>query len=398
VWRDELLLATWWAIISHCRIPLPSLRIVEPFVERHSYCVYLIDLIATIMSADETTAAPPAAADDVNDDDDDRTRRQWYHEIAPFNGGKMNHIWTPGKGYYESTFANAAAERCFHNPHTIISLKVHGECALLLKTPIVVVVDVPEEDDVVLNNSEEEEDAKMKNVSPAVPALYEWTFATRYDTRGKKDPPAGAIPLPGVHQLPELVDQQNGVINHNNSSSPQPAVYQDHHYWLIPLEKNLVTGKGQRQTYVGRDTYGAIAAGVATGDIPDPNQPNDTPSFISVEWIGRKHQGNIDGIDADHAICLHGSTRLNHLLPIPRSRAQVEYLAATESIEGLVLYDPDTTERFKIRFDMVVPNAKFTQQCNQSPVTMTTTSIKPKAIVAAAVEVVDDVVGSSTSS
>jgi hypothetical protein len=354
------------------------------------------------MSTDETTVAPPAGAD-VNDDDD-RTR-QSYDEIAPFNGGKMNHIWTPGKGYYESTFANAAAERCFHNPHTIISLKVHGECALLLKTPIVDVV-VPEEDDedVLNTTSEEQQDATKKKVSPAaVPALYEWIFATRYDTRGKKDPPAGAIPLPGV-LLPEpVVDQQNGITdnhNKNNSSlSPQPAVYQDHHYWLLPLEKNLVTGKGQRQTYVGRDTYGAIAAGVAKGAIPDPNQQNETPSFISVEWIGRKHQGNIDGIEADHAIYLHGSTRLNHLLPYPRSRAQVEHLAATEAIEGLVLYDPDTTERFKIRFDMVLPHAaKFAQQCNQSPATMTTTSIKPKAIVAAAVAVAGDVVGSSTSS
>jgi hypothetical protein len=295
--------------------------------------------------------------------------------IVPFNGGKMNHIWTPGKGRYESTFANAAAERCFANPRTIISLKVHGECAVLLKTPI-----VPQPSSAAA--LEQEEDRQP----PPAKTLYEWTFATRYDTRGKKDPPAGAIPLP--------VWSTTGMM-----IGSQPAVYGDHHYWLLPLDPNLIVGKGQKKTYVGRDTYGAIAAGVASGDIPDPND-SIAPPFLSVEWVGRKHQGNVDCIDADHAICVHGSTVLSHLLPLPRSLSQVEALAQTESIEGLVLYDPDTSERFKIRFDMVMPDhtAKFAQHCQMStPYTAATTSIKPKAIIAMFADNEDVLVGSSSS-
>lgn len=239
----------------------------------------------------------------------------------------MNHIWTPGRGKYEDGFANAAAERCFHNPATIVSLKVHGECGLLLKT--------------------------RKN------ERFEWIFATRYDTRGQKDPPNDAIPLP--------------------SDSPHPNTYEEHQYWLIPLDPHLITGKGKRKTAVGADTYGAIAAGVACGAIPDPNAP-DAPDYISVEWVGRKHQGNVDCIDADHALTIHGSTMVNHLLPLPRSRSQVEALARTESIEGLVLYDPDTTERFKIRLDMF-PDSCFVRNC-KLPLTKETTSIKPNVIMA----------------
>lgn len=238
----------------------------------------------------------------------------------------MNHIFTPGRGVYETGFANEAAARCFHNPNTIISLKVHGECAVLLKT--------------------KKQDG------------FEWIFATRYDTRGKKDPPTGAIAVP--------------------NDSPQPSKYQDHHYWLIPLDKDLMTGRGKRKTAVGPDTYAAIAAGIASGDLPDANHP-DAPAYMSVEWIGRKHQGNVDCIDADHALTIHGSTVLNHLLPVPRSREQVEALARVESIEGLVLYDPDTDERFKIRLDMF-PDSRFVRNC-KGPITNETTSIKPKVIM-----------------
>jgi hypothetical protein len=298
--------------------------------------------------------------------------------IRPFNGGKMNHIWTPGPGYYESTFANEAAERCFHNPRTMISLKVHGECALLLKTLRTnhnnnnnKVSDDFDQD--VTATAADNDDRNRDNAAEPATSLYEWTFWTRYDSHGKKDPPPGAIPLP--------------VYDDNDDNAIQPAVYQDHHYWLVPLDRNFVTGKGKRQTLVGPDTYGAIAAGVASGDIPDANDPN-APPYISVEWIGQKHQGNIDQCTtADHAICLHGQVVLNHWFPLPqRSRHQIETLATTTlSIEGLVLYDPDTGERFKIRFDMF-PNSLFARrQRNNTKTTIPTietTSIKPKAIVA----------------
>ena len=81
--------------------------------------------------------------------------------------------------------------------------------------------------------------------------------------------------------------------------------------------------------------------------IPDPNG-DDCPNFITAEWVGKKHQSNMDNILVDHAIVLHGTTKIE----IPRTFKEIEELAKVFSIEGVVLTSNRTGERFKIRFDM----------------------------------------------
>jgi hypothetical protein len=244
------------------------------------------------------------------------------NEVA-FNGGKMNHIFTPGKGVYEQTFSCDAAQRCFEDPSSVATLKVHGECCLLTRQP------KSETDD------------------------FEWIFCTRHDSKAKP-PPEDAIAVPpGVH----------------------PAKYGKHAYCFLPLDRNKVMGKGMKNTKVGPDTYAAIAAGVANGDLPDPNGPN-CPNHIAVEWVGRKHQGNVDNLDVDHGLYIHGST----IVDIPeRSREAIERMAHNVSIEGVVFYDRVTGERFKLRLDMF-EGSMFTKNCKQ-PVTPESTTIKPKVIV-----------------
>lgn len=245
--------------------------------------------------------------------------------MVPFNGGKMNHIFTPGKGVYEETFSCEAARRCFQDIGGTISLKVHGECCLLIKQA----------------KSDDE---------------FEWIFCTRYDSKDKS-PPREAFAVPaGVH----------------------PAKYDNHTYCFIPLDRNKVTGKGSKTTNVGPETYSAIAAGVARGEIPDPNDP-DCPNHITVEWVGRKHQGNIDGIDADHALYIHGSVVVD--VPV-RTREAVERMAQSIAIEGLVLYDRVTGERFKVRFDMF-RGSSFSRN-SKLPTAPPGATIMPRVIVPAA--------------
>lgn len=248
--------------------------------------------------------------------------------MVPFNGGKMNHIFAPGKGVYEETFTCDAARRCFQDTTGNASLKVHGECCLLIK--------------------QEKSDNE-----------FEWVFCTRYDSKGKPFPnEAIAVPA-GVH----------------------PAKYDNHAYCFIPLDRNKVVGKGSKKTLVGPDTYSAIAAGVASGELPDPNDL-DCPNHITVEWVGRKHQGNVDGIDVDHALYVHGSV----LVDVPvRTREAVEQMAQTLAIEGLVLYDHVAGEHFKLRFDMF-PESAFAKN-SKLPGTSHCTTIKPKVIAPEAANV-----------
>jgi hypothetical protein len=243
--------------------------------------------------------------------------------VIPFNGGKINHIFSCTKGLYEDSFSSQAAKRCFENPASIVSLKVHGECCLLKR--------------------QEQSDGN-----------FVWTFFTRFDTKGK------ALPTNSIH-LP---------------SGVQPASYENHLYCFIPLEKSKVVGKGSKKSFVGHETYSAIDEGVSSGDIPDANGSN-CPDFITVEWVGKKHQGNIDNLTVDHGLYIHGSL----ILDIPmRSYESMKKMAQTLSIEGLIFYDVENGERFKVRFDMF-ENSMFTINC-KLPIGPETTTIKPKVIAA----------------
>jgi hypothetical protein len=48
-----------------------------------------------------------------------------------FNGGKMDHIFVPGKGKYEEGFSSPEAEACFLNPQSKATLKTDGACCML---------------------------------------------------------------------------------------------------------------------------------------------------------------------------------------------------------------------------------------------------------------------------
>mmetsp|Transcript_14246 Transcript_14246/g.23587 ORF Transcript_14246/g.23587 Transcript_14246/m.23587 type:complete len:263 (-) Transcript_14246:62-850(-) len=249
--------------------------------------------------------------------------------MVSFNGGKMDHVFCIKEGAYEPAFTCEAAQRCFEDPNSVASLKVHGECCLL-----------------VSREKPESEGAE-----------FEWIFATRYDAK-QKPLPEDAIPVP---------------------HGSQPATFQKHSYCFLPLPKDKVVGKGKRKSHQGPDTYAAIAAGVASGALPDPNDDAITcPPHITVEWVGRKHQGNTDHVEADHGLYVHGST----VVDVPeRSWEAAQRMAQAVSIEGVVFYDTVTGERFKLRFDNF-SDSLFAKKCKQ-PITEETTSLKPKVIVAA---------------
>jgi len=270
---------------------------------------------------------------------------------TPFNGGKMNHIFQPGRGHYEEGFASPAAQRCFEDPNSIATLKVHGECCLLVKQRPVMTRTT---NDVVEGEPAEQQQQQEQD--------FEWIFCTRLDTKGKPFPP-NHVPVP---------DDGTGV-------QQQPAVFGKHTYCFVPLPPHYVVGKGEKTSRPGPDTYGAIRAGIAAGALPDPNDPT-APDFITVEWIGKKHQGNMDCLEVDHAITVHGSTIVD--IPV-RTRAAVEEMARTVSIEGVVFQDGETGERFKLRFDMLDDNSLFAERSKQKVSTPDSTSIKPNVIVAA---------------
>jgi hypothetical protein len=282
--------------------------------------------------------------------------------MIPFNGGKMRHIFKPGKGCYEDGFSCDDAHRCWEDPASIVTLKVHGECCILIRKPI-------QHDNI--EGSGGESDTSM----------YEWIFATRFDAKGKAFP-ENHIPLPLT-------------VGKDGQTVLQPAVEGKHTYCFIPLEKEKVVGKGSKRSFVGRDTYAAIAQGVKNGDLPNPND-DSCPNFVTVEWIGRKHQGNMDCLDVDHALYVHGSTIVTDFPSVPRTREQVAALLMDKnktdpwSIEGVVLYWPTTGERFKLRFDMLVPDSLFARNMKKSPVTPEFTSLKPRVIHQAAEEKTND--------
>ena len=98
------------------------------------------------------------------------------------------------------------------------------------------------------------------------------------------------------------------------------------------MAKDYVVGKGGKKSRAGPDTYAALEAGVLSGALPDPND-DDAPDCVTVEWMDCKHHR-------------------------------------------------ETGERFKLRFDMLVPESLFEQKSRGKVITPESTSIKPKVIKA----------------
>lgn len=228
--------------------------------------------------------------------------------MQAFNGGKMNHVFVPGRGKYEEGYSCPEAKRCFLDPNTRISLKVDGECAMVVRQ------------------------------------AGRWVFFRRQDNYKGSD---------------ETIEVPAGA---------QPASFDKHNYCFVKVSPDLVTGKGKRKSQVGPDTYQAIEQAVASGLLPDPTSEG-CPEFVTVEWVGRKHQTNIDGWEFDHGLYVHGSSTLE----VERTRAAVEAMAKVEAIEGLVLEDPITGQRFKLRLDML-PDSLFAARKKRGE----KSTIKPK--------------------
>ena len=242
----------------------------------------------------------------------------------------MNHIFVPECGNYKNEFTSQEAERCFKDLSTSVTLKVDGECACLVKT--------------CYDDSE-----------------FRWDFYRRRDN---------------------IKDIEHGTYQRPLFPGVQPSSYKKHNYSLVSLPRNYVTGKGNKHSEPGPETYAAIQNGIDKCLIPNPNDPK-CPNFITVEWVGRKHQANMDNTPCDHAIAIHGSTKI--VIPGERTYENIARLTTEMSIEGVVFESNKTGERFKLRFDMF-PNSLWKQRkkavCGKNKIAVTdkVTTIKPEII------------------
>jgi hypothetical protein len=221
--------------------------------------------------------------------------------IMAFNGGKLYHIFEAERGEdgfygYTSTFISDKAKEALETGD--IYLKVDGENAMIKR-----------------------EDG-------------EWKFYRRQDNyKGKET----TIPLP------------DGL---------QPAHYsqggKEHNYSYLYVSPEWTTGKGKRRSFPGPDTYAVIQKGVEIGLLPDPAS-DDCPRFITCEWVGRKHQKNMDGIPVDHALVPHIPPFTPKLTYNPVTFDSFSVLARTKVFEGMVIRHSDGT-LFKLRSDMIRGN------------------------------------------
>ncbi len=217
-----------------------------------------------------------------------------------FNGGKLFHIFqTESQGrnlVYTDQFLNEDAKLAFTQGKGI--LKIDGECCAI--------------------HLEETEHGYM------------WRFYRRQDNyKGSES----TMPLPDGAQL-DTYDQGG----------------KPHHYCFLPMKVGYATGKGSSRSLVGFNTYQAISNGVKLGLIPDPNDSN-APEWITCEWVGTKHQKNMDGIPYEHAIVPHYEPFLPQI-----SASDFEgfkAMAREECFEGVVFQSPVTNKRYKLRTNMM---------------------------------------------
>jgi len=218
-----------------------------------------------------------------------------------FNGGKLYHIFEAERsedGFYgyTPTFTSDTAKEALEMGD--IHLKVDGENTMIKR----------------------ENDA--------------WNFYRRQDNYKGKEV---TIPLP------------DGLQPAHYSQGGKP-----HNYSYLYVPRDLTTGKGKRRSFPGPDTYAAIQKGVELGLLPDPTSDN-CPEFITCEWMGRKHQKNMDGITVDHALVPH----IDPFVPaLYRGLITLDIFsecARSQLLEGFIFKHPNGT-MFKLRTDMVKGN------------------------------------------
>ncbi len=248
--------------------------------------------------------------------------------IQKFNGGKLYHINKttsgnrpgnrPGSLVYTDEFISDKAEEALHEGEK--QLKVHGECSALHR-----------------------ENGK-------------WVFYRRQDNY-----------------------KGNGTTC-KLASGAQPAQYnqgtKEHNYCWLKIDDSLVTGKGKRRSSPGPDTYAAIANAVGSGLLPDPTDENE-PEWITCEWVGIKHQSNMDGITDHHALIPH----MSPFVPQLHFKTLEEFvsLVSENCFEGAVIIHPDGT-RFKVRSDMTGIENDWVKNYRKKAIDPGVTTIRPQVL------------------
>jgi len=160
----------------------------------------------------------------------------------------------------------------------------------------------------------------------------------------------------------------------------QPAHYsqggKEHNYCWLPVDPKWVCGKGKRKQFPGPDTYQTISKAVEDGNLPDPSDP-EAPEWITCEWVGIKHQKNMDGIPYDHALVLHQESFVSRIEGVS-SLADFVELAKRECFEGIVIVAEDGT-RFKMRCDMV-EGSLWNKFWKKKPTDPGVTTISPQVL------------------
>jgi hypothetical protein len=217
-----------------------------------------------------------------------------------FNGGKLEHVFKTKKDgrnvQYIPEFTSPEAKACFEDEGTVWFLKVHGENGMLV--------------------ADEDKGA--------------WVVYLRRDNYKPSSPDVRTMPLPPGQQ-PDTYS--SGV--------------KEHHYIYVRLE-DAIQAKPSKKEKVVNETLAAVRNAVEAGFIPSVETAMErNTKYISFEWIGKKHQGNVYGLECDHAIAPH------HLQFIMRAgKATFEAIADSakrEQMEGVVLKSK-TGKYYKIRY------------------------------------------------
>ena len=148
-----------------------------------------------------------------------------------------------------------------------------------------------------------------------------------------------------------------------------------HNYCWLRVDRGWTTGKGMRKSAPGPDTYAAIDLAVKMELLPDPTD-NNAPDWITCEWVGTKHQKNMDGVPCEHALIPH----LEPFVPTLEFTTLKEFqeLVCKECFEGVVIIHSDGT-RYKMRSDMA-GECVWEQHYQKKGIDPGVTTIRPQVL------------------
>lgn len=243
-----------------------------------------------------------------------------------FNGGKLYHIFKTisigKKMFYTNEYLSEESQEAFEKGKAL--LKVDGECAVLHR---------------------ELDDNK-----------YKWIFYRRQDNYKGND---RILSLPNGKQSDKY--DQGG---------------KNHYYQFLKISENYATGKGKNKSEVGKIVYQSIKKGVEGGYLPDP-KINNCPEWITCEWVGSKHQTNIDGIPYEHGIVPH----YEPFVPKIEIKSMEKFMEISKEkyFEGVVIQHPNGI-RYKLRCNMISEKNKCERTDKRKNTDPGATDIRPKVL------------------